>query len=434
MRYIGCHLSSSAGFAAMGRTALSIGANTFQFFTRNPRGSRAKPVDPADVAAYLALAAKAGLGTILAHAPYTINPCSKDERTREFARLTLADDLRRMEYLPGNLYNFHPGSHTGQGLETGITQIADTLNAILTPAMHTTVLLETMSGKGTEVGSRFEELREILDRVTLTEQMGVCLDTCHVSDAGYDVAGDLDGVLTEFDRVVGLHRLKALHLNDSLNPVGAHKDRHARIGEGTLGAETFRRIATYCKDIGVKYLTVYAFSTENWRRPPEEVRTIMSIFDKYMREALSIMERDKFKMRFFGERSGLSPELQRLMAAAEEKSTHYDGCQMNLCINYGGRDEILHAVRRYAEAYKAGTAPELTEDVFSGYLYSAGIPDPDLIIRTSGEQRLSNFLPWQGAYSELYFTDVLWPDFTERDMDAALAEFQRRDRRFGGVK
>lgn len=245
MRYIGCHLSSSAGFAAMGRTALSIGANTFQFFTRNPRGSRAKPVDPADVAAYLALAMEAGLGAILAHAPYTINPCSKDEHTREFARLTLADDLRRMEYLPGNLYNFHPGSHTGQGLETGITQIADTLNAILTPAMHTTVLLETMSGKGTEVGSRFEELREILDRVTLTEQMGVCLDTCHVSDAGYDVAGDLDGVLTEFDRVVGLHRLKALHLNDSLNPVGAHKDRHARIGEGTLGVETFRRIVNH---------------------------------------------------------------------------------------------------------------------------------------------------------------------------------------------
>ena len=163
MRYIGCHLSSSAGFAAMGRTALSIGANTFQFFTRNPRGSRAKPVDPADVAAYLALAMEAGLGVILAHAPYTINPCSKDERTREFARLTLADDLQRMEYLPGNLYNFHPGSHTGQGLETGITQIADTLNAILTPAMHTTVLLETMSGKGTEVGSRFEELRRTLD-------------------------------------------------------------------------------------------------------------------------------------------------------------------------------------------------------------------------------------------------------------------------------
>lgn len=245
MRYIGCHLSSSVGFAAMGRTALSIGANTFQFFTRNPRGSRAKPVDPADVAAYLALAAKAGLGTILAHAPYTINPCSKDERTREFARLTLADDLRRMEYLPGNLYNFHPGSHTGQGLETGITQIADTLNAILTPAMHTTVLLETMSGKGSEVGSRFEELREIIDRVALSDKLGVCLDTCHVSDAGYDIADDLDGVLTEFDRVIGLERLKAVHINDSLNPRGAHKDRHACIGEGCLGAEALGRVVRH---------------------------------------------------------------------------------------------------------------------------------------------------------------------------------------------
>lgn len=245
MRYIGCHLSSSAGFAAMGRTALSIGANTFQFFTRNPRGSRAKPVDPADVAAYLALAMEAGLGVILAHAPYTINPCSKDERTREFARLTLADDLRRMEYLPGNLYNFHPGSHTGQGLETGITQIADTLNAILTPAMHTTVLLETMSGKGSEVGSRFEELREIIDRVALSGKLGVCLDTCHVSDAGYDIADDLDGVLTEFDRVIGLERLKAVHINDSLNPRGAHKDRHARIGEGCLGAEALGRVVRH---------------------------------------------------------------------------------------------------------------------------------------------------------------------------------------------
>lgn len=245
MRYIGCHLSSSAGFAAMGRTALSIGANTFQFFTRNPRGSRAKPVDPADVAAYLALAMEAGLGAILAHAPYTINPCSKDERTREFARLTLADDLRRMEYLPGNLYNFHPGSHTGQGLETGITQIADTLNAILTPAMHTTVLLETMSGKGSEVGSRFEELREIIDRVALSDKLGVCLDTCHVSDAGYDIADDLDGVLTEFDRVIGLERLKAVHINDSLNPRGAHKDRHARIGEGCLGAEALGRVVRH---------------------------------------------------------------------------------------------------------------------------------------------------------------------------------------------
>ncbi|MBS1401509.1 MAG: di-trans,poly-cis-decaprenylcistransferase [Oscillospiraceae bacterium] len=200
------------------------------------------------------------------------------------------------------------------------------------------------------------------------------------------------------------------------------------------GAEAFRRIGNYCKDIGIEYLTVYAFSTENWKRPPEEVRTIMAIFEKYMMEALSIMERDRFKMRFFGDISALSLRLQELMAAAEEKSTHYEGCQMNMCINYGGRDEIIRAVRRYAQEFKDGTAPELTEETFGSYLYSAGIPDPDLIIRTSGEERLSNFLPWQGAYSELYFTDVLWPDFTERDMDAALAEFQRRDRRFGGVK
>lgn len=245
MRYIGCHLSSSAGFAAMGRTALSIGANTFQFFTRNPRGSRAKPVDPADVAAYLALAAKAGLGTILAHAPYTINPCSKDERTREFARLTLADDLRRMEYLPGNLYNFHPGSHTGQGAEVGIEQIADALNQTLTPEQTTTVLLETMAGKGSEVGRSFEELRAILDRVQLTEKMGVCLDTCHIWDAGYNIAEDLDGVLTQFDKVIGLDKLYAVHLNDSMNPCGAHKDRHQKLGQGYIGLEALVRVINH---------------------------------------------------------------------------------------------------------------------------------------------------------------------------------------------
>lgn len=245
MFYIGCHLSASDGFLAMGRTALSIGANTFQFFTRNPRGSKAKAIDPADVAAFLALAAENEFGTLVAHAPYTINPCSKDEHTREFARMTLADDLKRMEHLPGNVYNFHPGSHTGQGMETGIGQIAETLNAILTPGLRTTVLLETMSGKGSEVGSRFEELREIIDRVELSDKLGVCLDTCHVSDAGYDIADDLDGVLTEFDRVIGLERLKAVHINDSLNLRGAHKDRHARIGEGCLGAEALGRVVRH---------------------------------------------------------------------------------------------------------------------------------------------------------------------------------------------
>ena len=245
MFYIGCHLSASDGFLAMGKTALSIGANTFQFFTRNPRGSKAKAIDPADVAAFPALAAENGFGTLVAHAPYTINPCSKDERTREFARMTLADDLKRMEHIPGNVYNFHPGSHTGQGIETGIGQIAETLNAILTPDIRTTVLLETMSGKGSEVGSRFEELREIIDRVELSDKLGVCLDTCHVSDAGYDIADDPDGVLTEFDRVIGLDRLRTVHVNDSLNPVGSHKDRHARIGEGCLGAEALGRVVRH---------------------------------------------------------------------------------------------------------------------------------------------------------------------------------------------
>lgn len=245
MLTIGCHLSASEGFLAMGKTALSIGANTFQFFTRNPRGSKAKAIDPDDAAAFLALAQANGFGRLVAHAPYTINPCSKTERTREFARMTLADDLKRMEYLPGNYYNFHPGSHTEQGMEVGVSQIAETLNAILKPEQHTTVLLETMSGKGSEVGGRFEELREILDRVALNTQMGVCMDTCHISDAGYDIAGDIDGVLTEFDRVIGLERLKAVHINDSMNPLGAHKDRHARIGEGCLGEAAFGRIINH---------------------------------------------------------------------------------------------------------------------------------------------------------------------------------------------
>ena len=245
MFYIGCHLSPSAGLRAMGETAVSLGATTLQFFTRNPRGSKAKPIDPADAAALIALCREQRFGPLVAHAPYTINACSKDERTREFARMTLADDLQRMEYLPGNLYNFHPGSHTGQGIETGIALIAETLNAILTPDIHTTVLLETMAGKGTEVGGRFEELREILDRVEISDKMGICLDTCHVSDAGYDIIHGLDGVLAEFDRVIGLDRLKAVHVNDSLNPCGAKKDRHARIGEGYLGGETFRRVVNH---------------------------------------------------------------------------------------------------------------------------------------------------------------------------------------------
>ena len=245
MLHIGCHLSSSKGFLAMGRQAWKLGADTFQFFTRNPRGSKAKELDSADAAALMALLAERNFAPVIAHAPYTLNLCSAEEKNRTFAREIMADDLRRMEYLPGQLYNFHPGSHVGQGTETGIAYIADALNAILTPEQSTTVLLETMSGKGSEVGGRFEELREILDRVEVSDRMGVCLDTCHVSDAGYALAEDLDGVLMEFDRVIGLNRLKAIHLNDSLNPCGAHKDRHARIGEGCIGLEALRRVVNH---------------------------------------------------------------------------------------------------------------------------------------------------------------------------------------------
>ena len=242
---IGCHLSAADGFRGLARDALFVGANVFQFFTRNPRGGAAKPIDPADVADYLATAREHAFGPILAHAPYTLNPCSAKPETREFARDVFADDLSRMEFVPGNLYNFHPGSHVGQGVEAGIAQIVATLDAVLRPEQTTTVLLETMSGKGSEVGGRFEELREILDRAALGARMGVCLDTCHVWDAGYDVANDLDGVLREFDRVVGLDRLRAIHLNDSLNPLGARKDRHARIGEGRIGLEALVRVVNH---------------------------------------------------------------------------------------------------------------------------------------------------------------------------------------------
>ncbi|MDO4320914.1 MAG: deoxyribonuclease IV [Lachnospiraceae bacterium] len=242
MLKIGCHLSSSKGFLHMGEEAVSIGANTFQFFTRNPRGSKAKELDEKDIKAYLDFAKEQGIGIVVAHAPYTLNACSKDDRVREFAGETLQDDLRRMEYLPGNLYNFHPGSHVGQGSQKGIELIADQLNAILTPDMHTTVLLETMAGKGSEVGGRFEELAAIIERVELKDKMGVCLDTCHVFDAGYDIVGDLEGVLKEFDRVIGLDRLRAVHVNDTKNPFCSHKDRHEKIGEGHIGLEALRRV------------------------------------------------------------------------------------------------------------------------------------------------------------------------------------------------
>lgn len=251
MLRIGCHLSSSKGFLHMGKEATEIGANTFQFFTRNPRGSKAKEIDEKDVEKYHVFAKEHDISQILAHAPYTLNPCSKDAHTREFALMTMEDDLKRMEYVPGNCYNFHPGSHVGQGAEEGIKMIAETLNQILKKEQHTTVLLETMAGKGTEVGRRFEELRAILDRVELKEHMGVCLDTCHVYDAGYDIVNHLDQVLDEFDSIIGLERLRAIHMNDSKNPFASHKDRHEKIGEGSLGVKTFETMVNHPKLQGI---------------------------------------------------------------------------------------------------------------------------------------------------------------------------------------
>lgn len=242
---IGCHLSSAKGYLAMAKDAVSIDANTFQFFTRNPRGGKAKDIDPADVRAFAAFAADHGIKRILAHAPYTLNPAGAEERVRDFALMTFQDDLARMENTPHQLYNFHPGSHVKQGMDVGIEKTADVLNQVLNQSQTTTVLLETMSGKGTEVGGRFEELAAIIERVELDGHLGVCLDTCHVWDAGYDVANDLDGVLDEFDRVIGLARLKAIHLNDSLNPCGAHKDRHAKIGEGEIGFEALAAVINH---------------------------------------------------------------------------------------------------------------------------------------------------------------------------------------------
>lgn len=242
MIYLGAHLSSSKGFYKMGQDALKIGANTFQCFVRNPRGAKAKAVDPADMAKLRELLAEKRFGPFVAHAPYIMNPCSKDEGIRDLAARMMAEDLALMEYLPGNYYNFHPGSHVGQGVEVGCGQIAGMLDAVVGPELHTMVLLETMAGKGSEIGGRFEELRLILDMAGCRDRLGVCLDTCHIADAGYDIVNDLDGVLTEFDRIIGLSRLKAVHINDSLNPLGSHKDRHALIGQGTIGTEAVLRV------------------------------------------------------------------------------------------------------------------------------------------------------------------------------------------------
>lgn len=245
MLTIGCHLSSSKGFLAMGKTASSIGANTFAFFTRNPRGGSAKAIDPEDAAELKAWMEAESFGTLVAHAPYTLNCCSDKPHARQFAREAMADDLRRMEFTPHSYYNFHPGSHVKQGAEAGIAMIAEVLNEVLAPEQTTTVLLETMAGKGTEVGRSFEELAAIIDRVDLSDHMGVCFDTCHVHDAGYDIVNDLDGVLEEFDRVLGIDRLRAVHINDSKNPCGAHKDRHEVIGGGHIGIEAFERIVNH---------------------------------------------------------------------------------------------------------------------------------------------------------------------------------------------
>lgn len=270
--FIGNHLSASKGYAAMGKTAMALGANTFAFFTRNPRGGSAKAIHPEDAAKLLALMEENHFGKLVAHAPYTMNLCAAKDDIRKFSRDMIADDLKRMEYTPGNYYNFHPGSHVGQGAQAGIELIAEALNEVLTEEQTTTVLLETMAGKGSEVGRSFEELRAILDRVKLKEKIGVCLDTCHIWDGGYDIVNDLDGVLLEFDRVIGLDKLYAVHFNDSMNACGTHKDRHARIGEGCIGAEAMRRVATHPLLAGKPFILETPNDDEGYRREIALVR------------------------------------------------------------------------------------------------------------------------------------------------------------------
>ena len=272
---IGCHLSVSKGYEALGKDALSIGANTFQFFTRNPRGGSAKAIDEKDIAIFLKTARDNDLAFFLAHAPYTMNICAADAGIRKFARDLMVDDLQRMEYLPGSLYNFHPGSHVGQGADVGISFIIDTLNHVLKPEQTTTVLLETMAGKGSEIGRSFEELRAIIDGVKLSEKMGVCLDTCHVYDAGYDIVNNIDGVIDEFDRIVGLERLKAIHLNDSKNPYESHKDRHETIGNGFLGLEALSKVINHPK---LKHLPFYLETPNELPGYAEEIKLLKSLY------------------------------------------------------------------------------------------------------------------------------------------------------------
>ena len=275
--YIGNHTTSSKGYTRMARQMIANGGNTFAFFTRNPRGGRAKEIDPEDVRKFLELTEEYKFGKIVAHAPYTLNACAAKENIREFARETMADDLKRMEWTPGNYYNFHPGSHVGQGAEAGVRMIAEMLNEVLTEDQTTTVLLETMSGKGTEMGRNFEELRQILDLVEKKEKMGICLDTCHVWDGGYDIVNDFDGVLEEFDRIIGLEKLKAIHLNDSLNDLGSHKDRHARIGEGRIGLEALVRVIRYPRLEGIPFILETPNDDEGWAA---EIRTLREAYEK----------------------------------------------------------------------------------------------------------------------------------------------------------
>lgn len=275
MLHIGCHLSSSKGFAAMGKTALSIGADTFQFFTRNPRGGKAKAVDTEDALALQKLCAEHNFAPLLAHAPYTMNPCAADEHLIEFAYMVMEGDLAMLEYVPGNMYNFHPGSHVKQGSDVGVTKIAAMLNSVLFPEMHTTVLLETMAGKGSEVGRSFEELACILDKVQLNDWMGVCLDTCHVFDGGYDIVNDLEGVLEQFDRIIGLSKLRAIHINDSKNTLGSHKDRHACIGEGNIGLAALSAVTNHPQ---LKHLPFYLETPNELDGYAREIALLRSLY------------------------------------------------------------------------------------------------------------------------------------------------------------
>lgn len=272
MLYIGCHLSASEGYEAMINQALSINANTFAFFTRNPRGGSAKKINPDDVKRFLEIYKREKFGKLVAHAPYTMNACASDPKIREFAVYAMKDDIKRMEYTPDNYYNFHPGSHVKQGAETGIKLISEQLNTVLNPNQTTTILLETMAGKGSEVGRNFEEIQQIISRVNLSDKLGVCLDTCHIWDGGYDIAGNLENVLEEFDRIIGLEKLKAVHLNDSLNPMGSHKDRHAKIGEGTIGLDALIRVINHPALKNLPFILETPNDMEGYKREIEILR------------------------------------------------------------------------------------------------------------------------------------------------------------------